>query len=163
MDVIIDGYNLIASERGLGGALEHQRNRLVQQLARYQRAKGFFISVVFDGWKAGQLKEASEKVDGVSVIFSRQGEKADQVVVRLARQRGSGCVVVSSDREVRNSVEKFGATAIYSDQFNGILRQLDAPGFSHTEDEADLAWSPGNRVSKTERRRLEKLKKLRLH
>lgn len=90
MDVIIDGYNLVANQQGLRGALEHKRNGLVQQLARYQKAKGFFISVVFDGWKAGQVHEMSEKVDGVTVIFSRQGEKADSVVVRLALQRGSG-------------------------------------------------------------------------
>ncbi len=162
MDVIIDGYNLIASEYGLRGALEHKRNGLVQQLARYRKAKGFFVSVVFDGWKAGQFNETSEKVDGVTVIFSRLGEKADNVVVRLARQRGSGCVVVSSDGEVRSSVEKFGAAAIYAGEFSEILRQLDSPMIGEREDEADMAWSGRNRLSKTERRRREKLKKLRL-
>jgi uncharacterized protein len=163
MDVIIDGYNLIGSEQGLHGALEHKRNALVQQLARYQRVKGFFISVVFDGWKSGQFSETSEKVDGVIVIFSRHGEKADDVVVRMARQRGSGCIVVSSDQEVRNSVEKFGATGIYAGEFNSILRRLDAPGTFAEDYEDDLSRSGGgNRVSKTERRRQEKLKKLRL-
>lgn len=162
MDVIIDGYNLVANQQGLRGALEHKRNGLVQQLARYQKAKGFFISVVFDGWKAGQVHETSEKVDGVTVIFSQQGEKADGVVVRLARQRGSGCVVVSSDREVRSSVEKFGATAIYAGEFSEILRQLDGPMMDELEDETDASWSGRNRLSKTERRRQEKLQKLRL-
>jgi predicted RNA-binding protein with PIN domain len=162
MDVIIDGYNLIASEQGLRGALEQQRNGLVQQLARYRKAKGFFISFVFDGWKAGQFNETSEKVDGVTVIFSRQGEKADSVVVRLARQRGSGCVVVSSDREVRSSVEKFGATAIHAGEFSEILRHLDGPVIGELEDETDVSWFERNRLSKTERRRQQKLQKLRL-
>jgi predicted RNA-binding protein with PIN domain len=121
------------------------------------------ISVVFDGWKAGGLNEVSEKIDGVTVVYSKQGEPADGVVVRLARQRGSGCVVVSSDRAVRNSVEKFGATAIYSAEFNEILRQLDAPVMDNDGDEFDCAApGSGNRISKTERRRQEKLKKLRL-
>jgi len=163
MDVIIDGYNLIASEQGLRGALEHKRNGLVRQLARYQKAKGFFVSVVFDGWKAGALTEISEKVDGVTVIYSRQGEKADGVVVRVARQKGSGCVVVSSDREVRSGVEKFGATAIYADEFNQILRRLDEPGWDDEENDSELSrFRTGNRLAKTERRRQEKLKKLRL-
>ena len=163
MDVIIDGYNLIASRQGLRGALEHKRNGLVRQLARYQKAKGFFVSVVFDGWKAGAFNEVNEKVEGVTVIYSRQGEKADSVVLRVARQRGSGCVVVSSDREVRNGVEKFGATAIYADEFNEILRHLDEPGNDDEEYESDLSRSRGgNRLAKTERRRQEKLKKLRL-
>lgn len=162
MDLIIDGYNLVANEQGLRGALEHKRRGLVQQLARYQKAKGFFIIVVFDGWKAGQLDETSEKVDGVTVIFSRQGEKADNVVVRLARQRGSGCVVVSSDREVQRSVEKFGATAIYAGEFSEILRQLDGPVMGELADETDALRAGGNRLSKTERRRQSKLQKLRL-
>jgi predicted RNA-binding protein with PIN domain len=163
MDIIIDGYNLIGSEQGLRGALEHQRARLVQQLVRYQKITGFLISVVFDGWKAGQLNEVSEKIDGVTVVYSKQGEPADGVVVRLARQRGSGCVVVSSDRAVRNGVEKFGATAIYAGEFSEILRQLDAPVIDDGGDEPESATSgSGNRMSKTERRRHEKLKKLRL-
>ena len=163
MDVIIDGYNVIASEQGLQGALEHRRNGLVRQLVRYQKAKGFFVSVVFDGWKAGASNEVNEKVDGVTVIYSRQGEKADSVVLRLARQKGSGCVVVSSDREVRNGVEKFGATAIYADEFKAILRRLDEPGKDDDEYETDLSCSRGGkRLGKTERRRQEKLKKLRL-
>lgn len=163
MDVIIDGYNLIASGQGLQGALEHKRNGLVRQLARYQKAKGFFVSVVFDGWKTGAFNEVNEKIDGVTVIYSRRGEKADSVVLRVARQRGNGCVVVSSDREVRNGVEKFGATAIYADEFSKILRHLDEPGNDDEEHESDLSWSRGgNRLAKTERRRQEKLKKLRL-
>ena len=72
-------------------------------------------------------------------------------------------MVVSSDREVRNGVEKFGATAIYADEFNEILRHLDEPGNGDEEYENDLSSSRGgNRLAKTERRRQEKLKKLRL-
>jgi predicted RNA-binding protein with PIN domain len=162
VDIIIDGYNLIGSEQGLRGALDQQRVRLVRELERYHKAKGFFISIVFDGWQAGRMSETSEKANGVTVIFSRQGEKADSVVVRLARQVGNGCVVVSSDREVRGSVEKFGATAIYAGEFREILRQLDAPGLA--EEYPDGGSGPargGSRFSKAERRRQEKLKKLR--
>lgn len=163
MDVIVDGYNLIASEQGLRGALEHKRNWLVQQLARYQKAKGFAVTVVFDGWKSGAFTEVQEKTDSITVIYSRQGEKADSVVVRLARLKGSGCVVVSSDREVRSGVEKCGATAIYAGEFNEILRQLDDPGYPVEEYESDVSRShSGNRLPKTERRRQEKLKRLRL-
>jgi predicted RNA-binding protein with PIN domain len=161
MDIIIDGYNLIGSEQGLRDALEHKRSGLVQRLERYHQAKGFFIKVVFDGWKTGQITESLEKAKGVTVIFSRQGEKADSVVVRLARQIGSGCVVVSSDREVRSSVEKFGATAIYSKEFWEILRQLDNPGRGEEYSEGETDPLRGSRFSKTQRRRQEKLKKLR--
>ncbi len=163
MDVIIDGYNLIGADQGLHGALDRKRDALLMQLSRYQKIKGFAITLVFDGWKSGRLNEVNEKVKGVNLIYSRQGEKADEVVVRVARQKGSGCAVVSSDREVRTSVEKFGAAAIYSGEFNKILRQLDNPGIlsndCETDDSASLDF---RRASKTERRRLEKLKKMQL-
>lgn len=125
MDIIIDGYNLIGSEQGLSGALEHKRNWLLQQLARYQKLKQFNLIVVFDGWRSGQAHEATEKMEGVSVVYSRLGEKADQVIMRVAREKGGGSVVVSSDREIRNAVERFGAVAIYAAEFNQILRSVD--------------------------------------
>jgi uncharacterized protein len=163
MDIVIDGYNLIGNEHGLLGVLEHRRNWLVQQLSRYQRIKGFPITVIFDGWKSGGFDEVNRKVDDVTVIFSRQGEKADSVVVRLARQIGSGCVVVSSDREVRDGVEKFGATAVYAREFNEILRQMDGPVDDNDWDDTDFSRSrAGRRLPKADRRRQEKLKKMRL-
>ncbi len=165
MDVIIDGYNLIGSEPGLQGALEHKRNWLVQQLARYQELKQFNVIVVFDGWRAGSANEAREKIAGLSVIYSRLGEKADQVIVRVAREKGSGAVVVSSDREIRSAVERFGAVAIHAGEFNRILKGLDGVGFEGNLGDEDLVSAKRgnpNRLGKAERKRSEKLKRLKL-
>ena len=161
MDIIIDGYNLIGSERGLTGGLEHQRNWLLQRLSRYQELRGHTVALVFDGWKSGLTDEVSQDKQGVRVIFSRQGEKADSVIVRLARAKGSGCVVVTSDREVRRAVEKFGAAAIYADEFSRILRNLDLADAGRQEGER-RPNKKGNpkRLAKSERQRLGKLKKL---
>jgi len=162
MDIIIDGYNLIGSDQGLRGALEQKRDWLIHRLSLYKTMKEFGLVVVFDGWRSGSVHEVEEKRDGINVVYSRQGEKADSVIVRVARQRGSGCVVVTSDREVRAAVEKFGAVAIYAGEFAGILRRLDMP-FADPDDETDAAPRRGgnpNQLSKAERRRREKLKKL---
>jgi hypothetical protein len=71
-------------------------------------------------------------------------------------------VVVSSDREVRNSIEKFGATAVYAGEFSEILRQMDARGSAAEDLYSETPLSRmGNRLSKAEWRRQEKLKKLR--
>lgn len=166
MEVIIDGYNLIGSDQGLRGNLEQKRNYLVQRLSLYQKRKGFSVIVVFDGWRSGRINEVEEKRDEVTVIYSRQGEKADSVIARIARQKGSGCVVITSDREVRNAVEKFGATAIYAEEFAAIVRSLDTSFNDEEADEdelADLPLKKGNarQLSKTERKRRDKLKKLR--
>lgn len=165
MDLIVDGYNLIGSDRGLAGALEPKRNWLVQRLSAYQKIKQFNVIVVFDGWRSGRNEEVAEKKDAVTVVYSQINEKADAVIIRLARQKGAGSVVVTSDREIRSTVERFGAVAVSAGEFNYILRALD--GNAYDEDLADEecdASREGNprRASKSERRRNDKLRKLRL-
>jgi uncharacterized protein len=165
MEIVIDGYNLIGSEHGLHGVLEHKRNWLVQQLAQYQKIKRFGVTVVFDGWRSGQTREVAEKSDGISVIYSRLGEKADSVIVRMAREKSAGAVVVSSDREIRNAVERSGAVAVSANEFNQILHALNERDRDEDDDLRDSRTAKrGNprRLSKAEHRRSEKLKKLKL-
>jgi uncharacterized protein len=162
MDVIIDGYNLIGGDRGLRGELEHQRNWLVQRLSLYQEVKGHNVTLVFDGWKSGSLDEVSEIKQGIRIVFSRQGEKADSVIIRLARQKGSGCVVVTSDREVRKAVERFGVAAVYAGEFSQILRNLESSAETDRDRDERRSNKKGNpnRLGKKERKRLGSLKKL---
>lgn len=172
MDLIIDGYNLIGSEHGLRGSLEPKRNSLVRRVSEYQKVKRFGITVVFDGWREGSADERVEKSDGVTVLYSRLNEKADAVIIRLARQKGSGSVVVTSDREIRSAVERFGAVAVSAGEFSRILRDLEggrtAGDYDTDADEDDFGSSRKgrggnpNRLSKTDRRRQDKLRKLRL-
>jgi len=165
MELIVDGYNLIGSDQGLVGALEPKRNWLVQRLSAYQKIKQFNVIVVFDGWRSGRNEEVAQKKDGVTVVYSQVNEKADAVIIRLARQKGAGSVVVTSDREIRSAVERFYAVAVSAGEFNQILRTLD--GNSYDEDFSDEeinASRKGNprRASKSDRRRNDKLRKLRL-
>jgi predicted RNA-binding protein with PIN domain len=169
MDLIVDGYNLIGSDQGLGGPLEPRRNWLLQRLMAYQKVKRFGVTVVFDGWRTGRDDQSSATKDGVTVIYSRLNEKADTVIIRLARQKGAGSVVVTSDREIRSAVERFGAVAVSAGEFGRILRELDkgaSDNFDYEDEEGrdeekDRRGNP-NRPSKAERRRNDKLKKLRL-
>src|SRR3970040_2295668 len=115
--------------------------------------KAFALIVVFDGWRSGWAHEVEEKRDGINVVYSRQGEKADNVIVRMGRQRGRGCVVVTPDGEVRTAVEKFGAVAIFAGEFAAILRRLDMPFADTDDDETDAAPRRGgntNPLSKAE-------------
>jgi len=166
MEIIVDGYNLLGRDQGLIGPLETKRKRLIQQLSFYGEKKNFEVTVVFDGWQSGSRYEVEEKRDQVRVVFSRLGEKADGVIVRIARAKGSGCVVVTSDREIQSAVEKFGAVWVRSGEFAEILRSIDTPyasdDFEEDEPEADLG-KKGNprRPSKADRKRSEILRKLR--
>jgi predicted RNA-binding protein with PIN domain len=163
MEIIVDAYNLIGSDAGLTGNLEHKRNWLVQKLASYHRTKRHDITVVFDGWRSGSVNQVEENRDGVEIVYSRLGEKADSVIVRLARKKGSGCVVVTSDREVRNAVERFGVVALYAGQFSAMMvnqdRSFDDPQADHHDRQTRKKGNP-RRLSKKERKRREKLQKL---
>jgi predicted RNA-binding protein with PIN domain len=162
MDVIVDGYNVIGARGGLHGSLEIKRRWLLQQLSRYQQAKRFRLTVVFDGSSSGGGAETAHQ-DGVAVIFSGSSEKADPAIVRLARQKAAGCVVVSSDREVRKAVERLNGIAISAWEFINILRALDdARMRMDLEEDEDSAAHPGRKEPKSERRRKETLRKLRL-
>ena len=171
MDIIIDGYNLIGAEQGLRRQLDSQRQRLVQKLKDYQALKGYNVIVVFDGWQNGGDRESSEKVGGVTVTYSRQGVKADQVVIDVARTKGAGCVVVSTDREIRRAIERFGGVAISSSEFSDVLGALDRvlvgggdePDWYDSNDDDGGRGGRGHlRLSKAEKKRLDKLRKLKI-
>src|SRR6185295_4240295 len=159
------GYNLLALDRRLDRGLEQSRNPLINRLVRYRQLKTLNLTVVFDGWRSGSATESRLAQEGISIVYSRLGEKADAVVIRLARERSSGAVVVSSDREIRNTVERFGAVAIHAQEFSDILQELDTPGGEDRLDDwqdRQLDRASSNRLSKADRKRRDKLRKLRL-
>ncbi len=168
--MLIDGYNFIGRQKGLRGDLEAKRKKLIVDLSRYHHRKGYPITVVFDGWQSGWDVEHEERVGGISVIFSRKGERADAVIARLAQEMGNACLVVTSDREVQKAARACGGTAIFVGEFesrlNAVLSGEVASGSD--EEEEDFAGrqqfgiKKGNpfRRSKAERKRISKLKKL---
>ena len=127
--LIVDGYNLLAGAGSLSAHLESAREALVRDLAAYRHRKNYLITVVFDGWQQGQLSEQREHRAGVQVIYSKRGERADQVIQRLVRQYGADCAIVTSDHEIVNVANAYGAFIMGSREFAGKLRMSsDAAG-----------------------------------
>jgi hypothetical protein len=130
--LIIDGYNLLGA-RGQVGSVggsdpDSARERLLRDLAAYRQRKAYAITVVFDGWRQSLGAEGHEHRAGVEVIFSRRGERADQVIQRLAADYGGACAVVSSDHEVRDSARHAGAIVIGASEFDARLHAALAAG-----------------------------------
>jgi predicted RNA-binding protein with PIN domain len=124
MHIIIDGYNLLASfSQGGGGQLhsEMARESLLRDLAAYRQRKGHAMTVVFDGWQQGQPVEGREHRAGVQVIYSKRGERADQVIQRLAGEYGPDCAVVSSDHEIMATARAHGAFVMRAQEFSAKL------------------------------------------
>jgi predicted RNA-binding protein with PIN domain len=169
MYLIIDGYNLLHAGRSIVShnpiELQHKRDRLIDQLSSYRLLKGCEITIVFDGWQGGWGTEKREKKKGIELIFSRLGEKADEVIKRLVKEKGSGATVVTSDRDVSRYAERMTVAVIRSDQFKEKIEgAVTKPGKEIVPDEEEgkgmKKKGPSRRLSKKERRRRAALKKL---
>jgi predicted RNA-binding protein with PIN domain len=125
MHLIIDGYNLLGARGHVGradrAAAEEARERLLRELAGYRQRKGHPITVVFDAWQQPGAARHEHRA-GVEVIYTAHGERADQVIQRLAEQFGQDCAVVSSDREVASFVKAHGGFVIGALEFESKLR-----------------------------------------
>lgn len=125
--LLVDGYNLLGSA-GMtvssdAGRLEAAREALLHRLAGYRHRKGHAITLVFDGWQGGLRAEHHEFRSGVEIVYSKRGERADQVIQRLARMYGKDCAVVSSDHEVVNAARAAGALVIGASEFRAKLQE----------------------------------------
>ncbi len=79
------------------------------------------MTVVFDGWQGGPVEEERDKLLGIDVIYSRKGEKADEVIKRMVQERAEEIVVVTSDRDIADFVSRRGGTAISSQDFDELM------------------------------------------
>ncbi len=105
--VIVDGYNV--TKTGYPDlTLADQRDRLIRALGALAARTGADVTVVFDG---AAVVAAPASTRDVRVVFSPPGVIADDVIRRLAAAEPAGrvVVVVTSDREVVDSVRRSGA------------------------------------------------------
>jgi predicted RNA-binding protein with PIN domain len=169
MHLIVDGYNLIRQSARLqlldAADLQAGREALLEMLAYYRSRSHHQITVVFDGWQQGDLKESRDRYQGLLIIYSRRGERADEVIKRLLHQERERALVVTSDREIQESAERAKAAWINAGQFELSYLQESAGATDH-EVEADSAArgtrkkGPARRLSKRQRQRRQRLKKL---
>ena len=169
MWLALDGYNVIAELTGepLNRLdLEAERDDLNQLLVQYRSFSKHRLTVVYDGGQVCSGEPRSYSDRGVKVVFSSLGRNADQVLIQMARQYGSGLTIVTSDREVAERSESSGAVVLDSGEFcQRLLMVLDDGENSLEEDEPvagqrrHLTEKKGNprRLSKKERQRNRRL------
>ena len=130
MHIIIDGYNLIRQSDSLRRhekqSLEAGRRALTHQLSEYKRKKGHKITVVFDGWETGSAQEERDRQGNINIIYSRRGEKADDVIKRIADDSSEETIIISSDREIASYVTRHGKTALSSSEFELLMHKAIA-------------------------------------
>ncbi len=159
MHLIIDGYNLLHVNRSLSNLnsvqLQWERERLIDRLSDYQKLKSCGVTVVFDGWEGGWNAEMKKRKRGIEVIFSKLGEKADEVIKRLVKEIGSGAIVITSDRDISRFAERMETAAIPSEQFQKKLEKGFSDKFEEDLEEEERGIKkkgPSRRPSKKEKR-----------
>lgn len=173
MHIIVDGYNLIRQSPRLlreeRRSLEQGRNALLRWLKPYGQARRHRITVVFDGWERGEAQEERDRQGALHIVYSRRGEKADDVIRRIVARSGEEILVVTSDRAVATFVERRGGAVLSSPAFEELLdRQGMAAGeegeeekaVAEPEEERRIKKGPCRRLSKKERRTRQALRKL---
>jgi hypothetical protein len=171
MYILVDGYNLIRQSdllrRYERHSLEAGRLALMSKLSDYKRKKGHRITVVFDGWKSGSAQEERDRHENIEIIYSRHGEKADEVIKRITDQTAEETIVVSSDREIASYVTRQGKTALSSPEFETIMNKAISLSDRIYEPEGEEGRvhsrkkkGPARRLPRTKRQTQTKIKKL---
>lgn len=126
LEIIIDGYNLIRQSRSLrrldAQSLEQGREALLERLIAYRQVRAHPITVVFDGWGGFNLSSTRTTHEGIKVVFTAQGQTADEWITARVEGVQYG-VVVTSDREIGRSAERAGLVVIPSPTFE---RRIEA-------------------------------------
>ena len=173
LEIIIDGYNLIRQSDSLSRLdaqnLEQGREALVERLARYTKVRNHPVTVVFDGWGGFSPSSTRTRHKGIQVVYTGQGETADEWIKGRVGEMQYGAVV-TSDQEIGRSAERAGLSVISSDVFE---RRMDAAlagdreGMAVDEEEwkeEEFIETPrkgsARQLSKKEKRRRAILKKL---
>jgi uncharacterized protein len=169
--IIIDGYNLIRQSNTFS-AIDRQdiqlgREALLETLIAYQKIKRHMITVVFDGTNAPPFSQRKNRVQGITVKFSRSGELADAVIKRMVSREKEKALVVSSDLEIVNFASAKGAATVSSSEFEEKMSQSLYMEIKGVESKEESGWvpttkkkGPSKRLSKRKRRNKTKIRKL---
>ena len=171
--IIIDGYNLIRQSSTLRSLdsldITKGREKLIEKLSHYRRLKRHPILVVFDGWQEGNFTEQRTKEKGIDIIYSKRGEKADEVIKRLVSNRREELIVVTSDREIINFCKSRRCEVIPSPSFEEKMEFSFFASMKGIEEDDDdkpqrslstRKKGPSKKLPKSERKSLKRLKKL---
>lgn len=120
---------------------------------------------MFDGWKSGGSDENKTIVGGITVIYSRLGEKADSVIKRIISSDKRQWFVVTSDRDIADHAWRCGSVAVSSEEFQNVFEKsgkIDSGDFELLEEEDYESEKKGSprKLSKKEKAKRRAISKL---
>ena len=115
---MIDGHNLIGRLPAISLQDPDDEEKLARLLISYRARTGKAITVVFDPGGAFALQER-RRLGGVEIVFAPHGSSADRVIIRRVQKLRNPAewLVVTSDRELSDTVTRLGARAQSAEAF----------------------------------------------
>jgi predicted RNA-binding protein with PIN domain len=101
--------------------MEKARDTLLATVIAYRKVKDHDITVVFDGYKNGMATQQLSFRDNVKVIFTRLGERADDVIKKTVTQERREWIVVTADRDIADHAWAAGSVAVAPERFMDII------------------------------------------
>lgn len=139
--LVVDGYNVIGAWKLVtqkGWTIDQSREELLHRLSEYVAFHGYEAVLVFDGTKSGRLIRSTETVGTVQVVYTRQGETADQYIERFCdmQPKYREIQVVTNDSVEQTIVLGRGAARVPSRE---LLRDMAE---THTAQRIRLERTP---------------------
>ena len=126
--LLVDGYNLIfAWDKLKELTFDGARERLINILCNYQGYKKCAVIVVFDAYKVkGQQREV-ERVNNISVVYTKEAETADMYIEKTSHQlaKRHRVRVVTSDGLEQLIILGNGALRVPSRAFIGEVEEAE--------------------------------------
>jgi len=113
--LVVDGYNVTFLFDEEGFSETATRDRLNEGLARFRRVAvaPVRVIVVYDSAQSGGVT-SSPGPGGIEIRFTESGHTADEEILAIAIRAPVRLAVVSTDRQVREGAEEFGALGLWS-------------------------------------------------
>jgi predicted RNA-binding protein with PIN domain len=130
--ILVDGYSLLHNWQELAPGKPRYsaaaRSELIRQLTRYHDASGVPVTVIFDGASGLASAEEPPSTSEVEILFSQQGQTADQMIERAANRLldYGEVLVVTDDFAERDTVSSAGAMVSSCSNFIATMASAES-------------------------------------
>ena len=129
--LLIDGYNVIFSwdklKKIAAQNIDAARSMLINILCNYQGYKKCEVILVFDAYRVKGSLESIEKVNNISVVYTKEAETADMYIEKVTHQlaKNHKVRVVTSDGLEQLIILGNGALRISSESFYDEIKNVE--------------------------------------
>jgi predicted RNA-binding protein with PIN domain len=86
--LLVDGYNIINAWPELSDEVKRidlgsARDKLIDIMADYSASTGIFIIIVFDAHQVDKNRRTNYTINGVDVVYTKEGETADHYIEKV--------------------------------------------------------------------------------